>query len=108
MQSPQQCHQAEGCVAHPYPQVGSYSCGVGGLKPQSHCSLLLKMSLFQGLSLLEATQRAAQHKGMMELAGMTGRENPGKLLEGFTLQGQCQGQLGWGTVTKKAGRDGAV
>lgn len=76
---------------------------VGGLKPQSHCSLLLKMSFFQGLSLLEATQRAAQHKGMMELAGMTG-----KLLEGFTLQGQCWGQLGWGKVTKKAGRDGAV
>lgn len=55
------------------------------------------MSLLQGLSLLEATQRAAQHKGMMELAG---RENPGKLLEGFTLQGQCWGSWAGGESQK--------
>lgn len=37
---------------------------------------------------------------------MTGRENPGKLLEGFTLQGQCWGQPGWRTVTKKGTQAG--
>lgn len=77
----------------PLPKARILQLWGGGLKPQLHCSLLLKMSPFQGFSLLEAAQRAALHKGMMELAGMTGRENPGKLLEGFTLQGQCWRQL---------------
>lgn len=83
------------------PQPGSYSCRVGGLKPGPHCCFLLKVPPFQGFSFLEATQRAAQHKGMMELAGMTRLENRGKLLEDLTLQGQRWGQPGWGTVTKK-------
>lgn len=51
------------------PTAGLLQLQGGSLKP--HCCLLLKAPLFQGFSFLEATQKAAQHKGMMELAGMT-------------------------------------